>query len=322
MKVTALVMIAISICTTLNAQDGCSAYSLQKGDVLTFTRLLPPPYDPAIAKLKNKEKLEYIRKQNEDINNGTLKLRDAQTVINITERTNNANGFIVKAHLLLINPGNTYDVPYIYECANDTLFLRPEEQYKEIEGVGVTYTSPVIFPMKMKKGDLLPDNKTVTVTYKRTGSNKMLLPYISKITTTHYLDYDGTELYKTVENTLSNKEVTNSFSSIATLETIYANREVTGDTVVSYKGKNYKGFIITCYLLNTTSVEVESNYLQKSMERLTNRKLAKAQRKLADDESGLFTTLIQDIFVPELGVVSTLITKKDGSFFSKSTLVN
>jgi hypothetical protein len=322
MKKFTLILIGVGLFTVGKAQQGCSSYSLQKGDSLVYTRLMPPPYDPAFGKLKPKDKIEYLKKQNEDIKNGTLKLREAGMTIKIGEKENTESGFTAKAQLTLSNPGSTYVLPYVYECYKDTLFTHPEQQYSEVEGVGITYTGTVAYPMKMKKGDILPDNKNITIGYKRTGSNKFMMPYITKTTTTHHLDSDGTELYKTIENTYANKEVTNNFSNITTMETTYANREVVGDTTFNYKGKTYKGFIIRCYLLNSTSVEVTADYYQKSIQRITNRAMAKAARKLADDESGLFTTIIEDVFVPELGVVSTLISKKDGSFFSKSMLVN
>lgn len=320
MKKALLSILSIGIVTAVSSQSGCSSYSLNAGDSLLYTRMLPPPYDPVLAKLKPKEKIEYLKKQSEDINSGKLKLREGKASFTVNSKETTANGFIAKAQLAVINPPNRYLVPLVYECYNDTLFVRPEQPYSEIENVGVTYTGTVAYPMKMKVGDLLPDNKNITVTYKRKGSQNFLMPYITKVTTTHHLDYDGTELYKTVENTYANKEVTNNFSNITTMEVTYANREVTGDTTISYKGKTYKGFIIKCYLLPSTSVEVTADYFQKSMQKTLNRQMAKAARKLAEDESGVYTTFIQDVFVPELGIVSTLMTKKDGSFFSKTVL--
>lgn len=320
MKKTLLAIFAISLFQVLEAQTGCQAYSLQKGDSLVYKRLMPPPYDPAFAKLNAKEKVEYLKKQDADIKSGALKLREAKMTINITDRQETPTGFTEKATVILVNPTGNYSINYIYECYNDTLFVTPENQYNETENVGISYTGTIAYPMKMKVGDLLPDNKNVMISYKHDGSQKFLMPYISKTTTTHYIDATGSEVYKTIENTWSNKEVTNHFSSITTMETTYANREVTGDTTITYKGRQYKGYIISCYLLPSTSIAVTADYFQKSMQRMLDRKMAKAARKLAADESGVFTTYIQDVFVPEIGIVSTVMKKKDGSFFSASML--
>jgi hypothetical protein len=320
MKNIVVLILVTGLFAGAQAQQGCALYSLQKGDLLNFRRIMPPPYDPAFAKLKPKDQVEYLKKQNEDIKNGTLKLKEGKMSIEITDKQPEGNGFVTKAKLTLYNPSGTYNVPYIYTCVNDTLYSAPEQQYSETEGVGVTFTGAVVFPLNMKKGDLLPDNKNITIGYKRNGSNTFLMPYVTSTTTTHYLDNDGSELYRTVERTYANKEVTNNFSSITSTETVYANREVIGDTMITYKGKSYKGYIIKCSLLNKLAVAIDADYFAKSMQRITNRALAKAAKTLAKDESGVFTTFIEDVFVPELGIVSSLMTKKDGSFFSKTLL--
>jgi hypothetical protein len=316
------ICIPVCIAVATKAQEGCSAYSLQKSDSLVFTRIMPPPYDPVMAKMKPKEKAEYLKKQNEDIKNGVLKLKEGIMTIAITDKEPTATGFEAKARLNLVNPTGTYTVPYVYQCINDTLYTMPEQQYTETEGVGITYTGAVAYPLKMKKGDLLPDNRNITIGYKRTGSIKFMMPYVTKETTVHHVDYDGSELYKTVERTWANKEVTDNFSSMTTMETVYANRQVTGDTSYSYKGKTYKGFIISCYLLTTTKTDITADYYQKATQRIMDRAMARAQRKLTEDEDGLYTIFIQELFVPELGVVSSLMTRKDGSFFSRSYLAN
>ena len=321
MKQILLSAVLFLLYVSSNAQSGCTSYNLNAGDSLVFNRLIPAAYTPPPADLKGKEKFEYLKKMMEDMKNGKG-MRQGRASFFITAKDLTATGVILHTKLTLDNPPNKLTIPYIFECYNDTLFVNQEDPYTETEGVGVTYAGPVIYPMNMKVGDLLPDSKIITVGYKRSGSQKMMLPYISKTTTTHHLDANYKELYSTVDNTYKSKEVTNNFSSITTFETIYANREVTADTTISYKGKNYKGFTIVSSVLSSPSVQVTADYLQNAMQRTIKRNLAKAAKRLDDDEKGLLTTIMREVFVPEIGVVSSVLTKKDGSIFSKTWLAD
>jgi len=316
-------LLLITVCAAIDtytiAQKSGDVYSLQKGDSLVFMLTMPPAYDPAIMKLKPKERLEALKKQDEDIKNGTAKMRTGRSSIVINDRQATDNGFIANATVTLTNP-NTYIVPMTYTIINDTLYTQPASPVTETPGVGVTITGAAVYPLKMKVGDLLPDYKNVTVGYKANGSNQMMLPYITKTITTNYVNLSGETLYSSIQNVWSAKEVTNNFSSITTSEVTFANREVTGDSTIIYRGKAYKGYIIHYGMLVSISTAITSDYFEKAIQRMTKRGQAKAAKQLADDETGTLTFYYTEVFVPELGVVGSNIVKKDGAFFSKSQL--
>ena len=318
MKHFTLVVITVAVCLHLKAQNG-AVYSLQKNDSLVFKIMMPPAYDPAMMKLKPKERLEAMKKQDEDIKNGKATLRTARSSIVIRDRQATPNGFTAHALLTLTNPA-TYEVPMVYQCINDTLYTQPASPFTETPGIGVTFTAAIPYPLKMKVGDLLPDYTNVTIGYKASGSEKMMLPYISKTITTDYVNLQGQTLYSTMQNVWSAKEVTNNFSSITTSEVTFGNREVTCDTTITWKGKTYKGFVIHYGMLVKLASDVKADYYEKAMQRMTKRLQDKAAKQLRDDESGTLTFYYMEVFVPELGVVGSSITKKDGAFFSRSQL--
>lgn len=318
-QITLLTLIIASLLIQATAQDANSIWSIQKGDSIVFKTYLPPGYDPAWSKLKPKERLEAMKKQDEDIKAGRGNLRNGRISIVFNDRQATPTGFTSAATLSITSP-YVYVLPMVYESINDTFYAHPANQFTETPGVGVTYTGASIYPLKMKVGDLLPDYKNVTIGYKASGSNKFMLPYITKTITTNYVNLDGQTLYSTIQNVWSAKEVTNNFSSITTTETTYANREVTGDTSITYKGKTYKGYIINFSVLTSLATAITSDYFEKSMQRMINRAQAKAAKQLAADETGTLTYLYREIYVPEIGVVGSTIVKKDGAFFSKTEL--
>jgi len=318
-QLTPLIITAFVMCLHANAQNGADIYSLQKGDSMVFKLLMPPAYDPAMMKLKPRERLEAMKKQDEDMKKGTANYRVARSCIVIRDRQATATGFTANALVTLTNPA-TYEVPMVYQCKNDTLYTQPANPFTETPGVGVTFTAAIPYPLKMKVGDLLPDYTNITIGYKVSGSEKMMLPYISKTITTDYVNLQGQTLYSSMQNVWSAKEVTNNFSSITTSEVTFANREVTGDTTISWKGKMYKGFVIHYGMLLKLASDVKADYYEKSMQRITKRLQDKAARQLKDDESGTLTFYYMEVFVPQLGVVGSSITKKDGAFFSKAQL--
>lgn len=319
MKQFTPVIAALVICFNATAQNSANIYSLQKGDSLVFKILMPPAYDPAMLKLKPKERLEAMKKQDEDMKKGIANYRVARSSIVIRDRRATPTGFTANALVTLTNPA-TYEIPMVYQCINDTLYTQPATAFTETPGVGVTFTAAIPYPLKMKVGDLLPDYKNITIGYKATGSEKMMLPYISKTITTNYVNLEGQTLYSSMQNIWSAKEVTNNFSSITTTEVTFANREVTGDTTINWKGKTYKGFVIHYGMLVSVSSEVKADYYEKAMQRMAKRLQDKAAKQLKDDESGTLTFYYMEVFVPELGVAGSSIIKKDGAFFSKSQL--
>jgi hypothetical protein len=121
---------------------------------------------------------------------------------------------------------------------------------------------------------------------------------------------------------MSAKEVTMNFSAVTTTETVFANREVVDETTFTYKGKSYKAYVIRFSVLATPKTAITANYFENSMNRMIKRLQAKAARKLAEDENSMVNYVYEEVFVPEIGVVSSNINTKDGKPFSKTLLVD
>jgi hypothetical protein len=326
MKKIFLYLIAIIVTdVTVNAQTGCSVYSLQKGDMLNYKRLLPPVMDFAALKaLPPKEKGAYMKRFQDSVANGTAKMREGKMSITIGDKNSTADGFIADATLSLENAGQS---PYIasnkYECRKDTFYSYPAEQFTQVAEVGVNYTGAVLYPANLKKGDMLPDHRNILIGYTATGSSKFMLPYIKETIKTNYISgSDGSVLYSTIQNIMSAKEVTMNFSAVTTTETVFANREVVDETTFTYKGKSYKAYVIRFSVLATPKTAITANYFENSMNRMIKRLQAKAARKLAEDENSMVNYVYEEVFVPEIGVVSSNINTKDGKPFSKTLLVD
>ena len=323
-KLCILILVAATISTAF-AQSGCATYSLQKGDVLNYKRLLPPAMDfAALRALPAKEKTGYMKRFQDSIANGTAKMREGKMSVTFNDRKVTGKGFITDATLALFNAGQEpYLMPMHYECANDTFYSYPAEQLTQVGEVGVNYTDAVLYPASMKKGDLLPDHRNILIGYTATGSRKFMLPYIKNtIQTDHYSANSGEYLYSTIQHEMASKEVTNNFSSITATETVFANREVVDETTFTYKGKSFKGYIIRFSVLAIPKTEIKADYFEKSMNRMIKRIQAKAARKLAEDENSTVNYVYEEIFVFEIGVVSSNIMTKDGKPFSKTLLTD
>jgi hypothetical protein len=324
-KLILVPIMALALIGSSIAQTGCAANALQKGNVLNFNRLLPPAPDFAAMKsLPAKEKSAYMKRFQDSIANGTAKMREGKMSITIGDKNKTEGGFITDATLSLENAGLP---PFLlankYECSKDTFYSYPAEQFTQIAEVGVNYTGAVLYPLNLKKGDMLPDHRNILIGYAATGSNKFMLPYIKETIKTNYISgRDGSVLYSTIQNVMGAKEVTQNFSSVTTTETVYANREVVDETTFTYKGKSYKAYTIRFSVLATPKTVITSNYFEDAMNRMVKRAQARAAKKLADDENSMVNYVYEEIFVPEIGVVSSNIMTKDGKPFSKTTLIN
>src|SRR3569833_1422634 len=127
LKVTCLLLQAA-------AQDANTIFSIQKGDSIVFKTTLPPGYNPAWAKLKPKEMLEAIKKQDDDIKAGRAEMRNGRISIVFNDRQATPTGFTTAAMLNITSP-YVYTLPMVYESINDTFYSHPANQFTETPGV-------------------------------------------------------------------------------------------------------------------------------------------------------------------------------------------
>lgn len=196
-------------------------------------------------------------------------------------------------------------------CANAIVSIAPAAE--RVETVTGEVKTTVVngtntFPLALHEGDAVPDYQNVSVT----SPQSFVIPV-----TYHHLSTDlNGDLWETTGTTATD------FTGVSSTVSKYANRQVVAVEEIAIDGVTYTAYQVHTELFAKTSLQVSSSdFATDVLAKMQRRAIDRHLTKLAGSENGFSAALINEWFVPRLGiVVKTEVYDASGQLMARNHL--